>query len=345
MGKFKRVTLDDISSEVGLSRFLVCRALTGKPGVNEDTRRRIQEAAMRLGYKSRNVKKTDGAEAKSVILLIDEEEANQAFWTRIIHGIEAAARNHGWDLLLRAVSGDEAQRGEIPAVIREGRVNGVLITGNFSAAYVANFEKIGCEVVLVDNYIPTTTHDAVLIADWEGSYQVTKHLIRLNHKKIGYAGQVSGHWSWVQRYQGFLAALNESGGTYNPHYAIGRENGAVIWKDINIIDREVSRLPEMPTAWVCNNDYTAQFLIKALKKAGFKIPQDVSIVGFDDLVPEEFPGAPVLTTVRVFGLEMGGAAFEQLLWRLNNRGSKPRRILVGVQFVEGMTTTAPKASD
>lgn len=343
MGKFKRVTLDDVALEVGLSRFLVCRALTGKPGVNEDTRKRIQNAAERLGYKSRKVKKPDGVEVKSVILLIDEEEANQAFWTRIIHGIEAAARNHGWDLLLRAVSRDEVERGEIPAVIREGRVNGILITGNFSADYVARFEKIDCEVVLVDNYIPTTTHDAILITDWEGSYQVTEHLIQLGHKKIGYAGQVSGHWSWVQRYQGFLAALNENGYAYDPHYAIGQENGAIIWKDVNIMNREVSRLMKMPTAWVCNNDYTAQFLIKALKKAGFTIPQDVSVVGFDDLVPEDFPGAPVLTTVRVFGLEMGGAAFEQLLWRLNNRDSKPRRILVGVQFVAGVTTAAPNA--
>jgi LacI family transcriptional regulator len=338
MGKFKRVTLDDIALEVGLSRFLVCRALTGKPGINEDTRKRIQEAALRLGYKNQRTKRTIGAEVKSVVLLIDEAEANRVFWTRIIHGIEAAARNHGWDLLLRAISRDEVERGEIPSAIREGRVNGVLITGNFSAAYVARFEKIDCEVVLVDNYLPTTKHDAILIADWEGSYLVTKYLLQLGHKKIGYAGQVRGHWSWGQRYHGFSEALYEHGISYNPYYTIGLENSDAIWEDSDFVDRQVSLLTEMPTAWVCNNDYTAQFLIKALKKVGLSIPQDVSVVGFDDLVPEEFPEAPVLTTVRVFGSAIGEAAFEQLLWRLNNRESQPRRILVGVQFVEGATT-------
>jgi LacI family transcriptional regulator len=339
MGKTKRITLDDVSAEVGLSRFLVCRALTGKPGVNEDTRRRIQEVAMRMGYKNRKGKKPLASEVISVVLLIDEEEANRVFWTRIIRGIEAAARNNGCDLLLRAVSRDEVERGEIPAMILDGRVKGVLITGNFSASYVARFEKVDCEVVLVDNYLLSTRHDAVLIADWEGSYQLTKYLIKLGHQRLGYAGQIRGHWSWAQRYRGFRDALEEHGLVYNPQYAIGQENGANVW-DAGYMERETSRLIEMPTAWICNNDLTAHFLIIALRKAGYKIPDDISIVGFDDL-PEENPEVPALTTVRVFGQEMGAAAFEQLLWRLNNRNAQPRRILIGVQLIEGITTTLP----
>jgi LacI family transcriptional regulator len=339
MGKLKRVTLDDVAAEVSLSRFLVCRALTGKPGVNEDTRQRIQEAASRIGYKNRKIEKPAGTEVKSVVLLIDEAEANGVFWARIIRGIEAAARNNGWDLLLRAVTRDEVERGEIPAMIREGRVKGVLITGNFSAAYVVRFERVDCPVVLVDNYLPSTSHDAVLIADWEGSYLVTKSLMQLGHTKIGYAGQVSGHWSWTQRYQGFLDAFRESGLTYNHNYAIGQENGVDVW-DQRFMERAVNRLTEMPTAWVCNNDLTAQILSKTLKKAGYKIPQDISVVGFDDL-PEESLEALSLTTVRVFGSEMGKAAFDQLLWRINNRESQPRRIFIGVQYIKGATTAAP----
>lgn len=340
MGKMKRVTLDDVAAEVSLSRFLVCRALTGKPGVNEDTRQRIQEAALRIGYKNRKIEKPASTEVKSVVLLIDEAEANRVFWTRIIRGIEAAARNNGWDLLLRAVTRDEVERGEIPAMIREGRVKGVLITGNFSAAYVVRFEQVYCPVVLVDNYLPSTSHDAVLIADWEGSYLVTKNLIKLGHTRIGYAGQVSGHWSWNQRFQGFLDALQESGLIYNNSYAIGQENGVDVW-DQSFMERAVSRLTEMPTAWVCNNDLTAQILTKTLKKTGYKIPQDISIAGFDDL-PEESLEALSLTTVRVFGSEMGKTAFEQLIWRINNRESQPRRIFIGVQFVKGATTAPPQ---
>ncbi|MCL6589804.1 MAG: LacI family DNA-binding transcriptional regulator [Firmicutes bacterium] len=341
MGKSKRVTLDDISAEVGLSRFLVCRALTGKPEVNEDTRRRVQEAAMRLGYKNRKAKKTP--EVISVVLLIDEEEANRVFWTRIIRGIEAAARNYGCDLLLRAVSRDEVERGEIPAMILEGRVKGVLITGNFSASYVARFEKVDCEVVLVDNYLLPTRHDAILIADWEGCYLLTKYLIKLGHQRLGYAGQISGHWSWTQRYRGFQDALLEKGLIYNTQYAIGQEKGVNVW-NADFMDREIGRLKEMPTAWVCNNDLTAHYLIIALRKAGYKIPDDISIAGFDDL-PEENPEVPALTTVRVFGQEMGFAAFEQLLWRLNNRNAQPRRILIGVQLIEGVTTTVPRVEN
>ncbi len=341
MSKVKRVTLDDVALEVGLSRFLVCRALTGKPGINEGTRKRIQEAALRLGYKNQRAKRLAVPDIKSVVLLIDEIEANRVFWTRIIRGIEAAARNYGWDLLLRAISRDEVVKGEIPSVILEGRVNGVLITGNFTSDYVARFEKVDCEVVLVDNYLPTTQHDAVLIADWEGSFLMTKHLLELGHKKIGYAGQISGHWSWIQRYHGFLQALHENGIDYNSDYSIGQKNSDRIWEDHELINKEIGNVKNFPTAWVCNNDYTAQVVIKALKKIGKSIPKDVSIVGFDDLVPEDFPKNPPLTTVRVFGTAMGEAAFEQLLWRLSNRDSQPRCILVGVQFVEGATTAPP----
>lgn len=344
MSKVKRVTLDDVALEVGLSRFLVCRALTGKPGINEGTRKRIQEAALRLGYKNQRAKRTAAPEVKSVVLLIDEIEANRVFWTRIIRGIEAAARNYGWDLLLRAISRDEVVKGEIPSVILEGRVNGVLITGNFTSDYVARFEKLDCEVVLVDNYLPTTRHDAVLIADWEGSFLTTKHLLELGHKKIGYAGQISGHWSWIQRYHGFLQALHEYGMDYNSDYSIGQKHSDRIWEDHELINREIINLKNFPTAWVCNNDYTAQVVIKALKKIGKSIPKDLSIVGFDDLVPEDFPENPPLTTVRVFGATMGEAAFEQLLWRLSNRNSQSRCILVGVQFVEGATTAPPEYS-
>ncbi len=342
MSKVKRVTLDDVALEVGLSRFLVCRALTGKPGINEGTRKRIQEAALRLGYQNQRAKRTAAPEVKSVVLLIDEIEANRVFWTRIIRGIEAAARNYGWDLLLRAISRDEVVKGEIPSVILEGRVNGVLITGNFTSDYVARFEKLDCEVVLVDNYLPTTRHDAVLIADWEGSFLTTKHLLELGHKKIGYAGQISGHWSWIQRYHGFLQALYEYGMDYNSDYSIGQKNSDRIWEDHELINREIGNIKKFPTAWVCNNDYTAQVVIKALKKIGKSIPKDLSIVGFDDLVPEDFPENPPLTTVRVFGAAMGEAAFEQLLWRLSNRNSQSRCILVGVQFVEGATTAPPE---
>ncbi|HBF39531.1 MAG TPA: hypothetical protein DDW50_19705 [Firmicutes bacterium] len=223
----------------------------------------------------------------------------------------------------------------------EGRVNGVLITGNFTADYVARFEKLDCEVVLVDNYLPTTQHDAVLIADWEGSFLTTQYLLQLGHKKIGYAGQIRGHWSWVQRYQGFLEALHEYGFEYHSEYSIGQQNSDRVWEEQDLMEDEISHLKSFPTAWVCNNDYTAQFVMKALKKIGLSIPKDISIVGFDDLVPEGFPENPPLTTVRVFGSAMGEAAFEQLLWRLNNRDSQPRRILVGVQFVEGTTTVSP----
>jgi len=344
MGKLKKVTLDDVAAAVGLSRFLVCRALTGKPGVNEDTRQRIREAALRLGYKNKKIVKPNDSGLMSVVLLIDEAEVNRIFWAKIIHGIESAARNSGCDLLLRAISRDEVERGEIPAMIPEGRVNGVLITGNFPATYVARFEKINCPVVLVDNYLPATTHDAVLIADWEGSYLITNYLIQLGHTKLGYAGQISGHWSWAQRYRGFRDALDAHGYPYCHDYAIGQETGANVW-DLSFMEREVDRLVENPTAWVCNNDLTAQYLIKALTKAGLKVPQDISIVGFDDLLPQGVPEVHALTTLKVFGLEMGETAFKQLLWRLDNRMAQCRRILIGVQFIEGTTTVAPGCNE
>lgn len=340
MGRTKKVTLEDVAREVGLSRFLVCRALTGKPGVNEQTRRRIQEVADRIGYRGRKRKKQSNNEVTSVALLIDAEEVGRVFWTRVIRGIEAAARNSGCDLLLRAVSRDEVTRGEIPAMILEGRVKGVLITGNFPADYVARFERINCEVVLVDNYIPVTTHDAVLVADWEGSYLVTKHLLDLGHKRLGYAGQICGHWSWTQRFHGFLAALEDHGLVYETRFAIGSKSGTNVWQ-ADFVRREVSKFTQMPTAWVCNNDLTAYYLIKALQDSGYRIPDEVSVVGFDNLLPEENLEAPQLTTVHVFGSEIGKAAFEQLLWRLANPETLPRRIMIGVRFIQGNTTAAP----
>ena len=115
--------------------------------------------------------------------------------------------------------------------------------------------------------------------------------------------------------------------------------------NLEYIEREVKRLKEMPTAWVCNNDKTAHFLIAALNKKGIKVPDDVSITGFDDL-PNEYPAIPdTLTTARVFGDEIGKAAFEHLLWRISNPDPGPRRIMIGVQFINETTTAAPNANN
>lgn len=341
MVREKRVTLDDVAAEVGLSRFLVCRALTGKPGVNPETRQRIQETAARMGYRGRKtVSRSNHQNLSSVALLIDEIEANRVFWTKIIYGIEAAARNAGCDLLLRAVTREEVERGEIPAMILEGRIKGVLITGNFIPEYVARFERINCPVVLVDNYIPITTHDAVLVADWEGSYRVTQYLIESGHQKLGFAGQTRGHWSWTQRFQGFLSAQEDNGLKYDPRFAIGSGNGTEVWSS-EFMNREVGRIKEMPTAWVCNNDLTAHYLIEALNKVGLAVPEDISVTGFDNLVPEESPRVPDLTTVRVYGAEIGKAAFDQLIWRLSHHEAPPRRVMVGVRLIPGLTTAPP----
>jgi LacI family transcriptional regulator len=341
LGRTKKVTLDDVAAEIGVSRFLVCRALTGKPGINEDTRQIIEKAAARLGYKGKKAKK--GTEIITIALLVDEIEAPRFFWTTIIRGIEASARNHGYDLLLRAVTAEEIANSEIPSMISEGRVKGVLITGNFCPDYIALFEKIDCQVVLVDNFVVTTCHDAILIDDWDGSYLVTKHLIELGHKKIGYAGKISDHWSWVQRFHGFLAALHEYGLSYDRRNSIAQNGEEDMWS-FESMQHEVEHIKEMPSAWVCNNDKTAHFLIEALNIKGIKIPDDVSITGFDDL-PDEYPKIQAaLTTVRVYGEDIGKSAFEHLLWRMSNPSARPRRIMIGVQFINGTTTAAPIAN-
>lgn len=339
----KKVTLDDVATAVGLSRFLVCRALTGQPGVNPETRQRIQETATRMGYRGRKTAPGPNHQnLSSVALLIDEAEANRVFWGKIISGIEAAARNAGCDLLLRAVTREEVERGEIPAMILEGRIKGVLITGNFIPEYVARFERIDCPVVLVDNYIPVTTHDAVLVADWEGSYQVTRYMIESGHRKLGYAGQTCGHWSWSQRFLGFLSALEDNGLKYDPRFAIGSKCGTEVWSS-EFMNREVGRMKEMPTVWICNNDLTANYLIKSLNDLGLAVPEDISVTGFDNLAPDDSPRVPDLTTIRVFGSEIGKAAFDQLVWRLGNREAPPRRVMVGVRLIPGLTTASPHA--
>ena len=277
----KAVKMKDIADKLNISVMTVSKALSGKPGVSEALRAKIKELADEMGYvalepdnkKSYNV---------GVLLAYYYTENCATFYWKLYQEINTRAVRDNRFVLLEIVSEEDENTLSYPKMLRENKVDGVIILGAMSKAYLKMVEeKSKVPVVYMDFYEEELPEDCVISNSFYGTWEITRYLLKKGHKDIAFVGTLFSTKSITDRYLGYEKAMLES----------GRE----IRRDWIIPDRDAARasleeipLPEeMPTAFVCNCDVTASKLIRELQDKGYRIPEDISVVGYDDYL---YPG-------------------------------------------------------
>lgn len=281
----KSVKLSDIAQKVGVSTVTVSKALSGQKGVSEEMRERIKLIADELGYKQPSVARKESASLKSYRIGIFIEDGYldkyESFYWMLYQKISTYALARDCFTFLEIITKESEQEKELPKLMKEHRVDGVIIIGNVNQEYL-NYLKIATKipVVYLDFTDGSQETDAVVPDNYYGAYQMTKYLIKQGHREIGYVGTIKATGSIADRYFGYQKALLES------NIAIEHE-----WlledRDINsgCIIEDLFQLPErMPTAFFCNCDLTAGKLIQKLRCIGYKVPEDISVVGFDNYI-------------------------------------------------------------
>ena len=315
----RKVTIDDIARHSGASRTTVSLVLRDKPGIGSDTRERVWTAAQLLGYQKRPPAPIEaGQTVLNIGLILRSRNRNKlarlpgvnAFYSWVLAGVEAAARPQRMNLLYTTLPvDDDNQPLEFPDHLLAQRLDGVLLVGSFPESTIAEVaNRHAGAIVLVDAPAGSHRYDAVISDNQAGGYQAVNHLIRHGHRRIALISPApEADPNFGQRRDGYLKALREHG--LDPFFGkMTKDEAAAPTAEL------LRRHPEV-TALVGCNDVFAINAMQAAQALGRRVPEDLSVIGFDDI---ELAAqiTPTLTTMAVDKITMGRLALQSLSYRL-----------------------------
>ena len=324
----KNVTLEDIAAKVGVSIVTVSKALSGQKGVGENTRDLICKAAKEMGY-LRN-KDVDGAGLDYTIGVVTAAryltDRMSMYWT-VYRDLSMLLSGKGCFCLLEIVSEEAEQAGDLPGLLTEKNLDGLFILGSMERGYTQQLEAAAeVAVSFIDTVSPSDGYDCVVSNNFRGGYQMVEYLLNLGHRRIGFVGTLLTTDSIDDRYLGGMKALMERGLSYEPGWVVNDRDpvtGELYENGLTLPQRE------MPTAFFCSSDRTGQLLLQELGRMNLRVPEDVSLVGFDNY-EEIGRGEPFLTTYDINRKEMVSQAARQMLRRIGGKERYP-----GVTLVQG----------
>ena len=326
----KAVKLSDIAERVGVSTVTVSKALSGQKGVSEEVRKKIRSIAEELGYQQPSAaRKSQNHRNFNIGILISERflVKYESFYWQMYQAVATRATAEECFTMLEVIGKAEEENGRMPKLVQERKVDGIIVIGKMMDAYLQHLNtEAGIPVIYLDYYNGREASDSVISNSYYGTYELTYYLYRMGHRKIAYVGTLLAMESITDRYFGYQKALLELG--------LEQKKGWVL-DDRHIETGEIDtvnmlQIPkDMPTAFVCNCDLTASFLIKKLKDNGYRVPEDISVVGFDNYL---YPGLSdiQITTYEVDLKEMAKKAVYNMISKISNENYKP-----GIHIVEG----------
>ena len=326
----KSVKLADIAARLNVSTVTVSKALSNQKGVSEELREKIKKLAEEMGYRQPSTIKKDAESTSYNIGVVIGEmflDKYQSFYWQMYQSVTTRAVMKGCFTLLEVVSKEDENNLILPKLVQEQKIDGVVVIGRLNEAYLKCLNmRAGIPVIYLDFYDEKESCDAIISNSYFGSYMLTNYLLEMGHKKIGYVGSLLATDSITDRYFGYAKALMEHRIPINQEWII-EDRTADIAKIY--VDPKSVLLDDMPTAFVCNCDLTASYVIKILQEAGFKIPEDISIVGFDNYL---YPGMCNIgiTSYEVDFKEMARRTIHNMIKKIANPDYKP-----GVVIVQG----------
>jgi LacI family transcriptional regulator len=326
------VTQRDIADRLGVSVATVSRALNDQPGVSPEVRARILSAAGELNY-STDITARGLATSVTQTVAFVVHEANHAaaedpFYPIIMAGAEAYLSQHNYHILLTTLDDRTMARPQTFPAISQRRVDGLVLAGpEISASFILSMMTAGVPLVLVDNCLSETAVNCVLNDDEGGAYAATHHLVEHGHPRIAF---LSGPQEWVsnrERARGYQRAMEEA--HLEPSVLYGSET--TIASGEEMMRQALKRWPEL-TAVSAVNDSVAIGAIRAAARLGRRTPDDLSVVGFDDISWASM-NEPPLSTVHVFKQRMGELAAQRLLDCIQNPDAAAVKTLVSTELV------------
>ncbi|MDD5766442.1 MAG: LacI family DNA-binding transcriptional regulator [Candidatus Marinimicrobia bacterium] len=331
-------TIKDIAQKAEVSISTVSLVLNNKGYVGEETRKKVQQAIQDMNYKpSRSARKLATGKTGNIGFIIWEGHFYdvEMFYSQIFLGMEYAARKTDSYVILTTVKEEFDPKKEVPRFLKYNDVDGVALAGRVPHTLVEYLDRQRIPIVLIDYAIPGKNYNCIQIDNYHGAYQAVDHLAKTGKKRIGFVGGTYFHPSIKERYRGYRDALEANNliGNGMPEEYTFVEN---VETSPLIGEKGISVLLDRNTdldAVFCCNDPTAMGAMKEIQKRKIKIPDEIAIVGFDDIPTSGFC-MPRLTTVSVPKLALGKEAFNLLNEVIDQPSEPPQVRTIGTFLVK-----------
>jgi LacI family transcriptional regulator len=316
--------MSDIARDLGVSTVTVSKALSGKDGVGKELRKTIVQKAEAMGYVYNRLPRgmLEGRTYNIGILIAAKFLGENSFYWIFYQRLLLVLKSTPYTGILEVVSDEDETVRAIPSVVTANKIDGLILLGQFSAAYLSAITTTIRQCVFLDFYSDIGQCDCVASNTFLGSYNLTKLLITAGHKKIGFIGSISATTSIIDRYMGYCKAMLEAGLPYDA--AIDDRDSKGIYL------AEIRLKAGSYTAYVCNNDQLAGRVVRQLRKAGLAVPADVSLVGFDN-ESEAITGGVGITSLEVNIDSMCEKCIGTLIQHIESEEYGPP----GISFIDG----------
>jgi DNA-binding LacI/PurR family transcriptional regulator len=338
----RKITLQDVAKAAKVSTATVSRVANGNPQVEAEIQTRVLAAAHKLGIDLTSTRKN-----RNIAFVLGNREMLNEFQSQVLMGAESYCAQRGWDLQFISFFSDMGippRNLQLPqALTRQDRVGGVILSGTHSASVLAAMREIRIPFSVMGNNIvgdwKPEEYDCVISDDIRGASEVTQYLISQGHRSIHFVGDQRLPW-FARCAEGYRRTMQEAG--FEPGFSA-----------INSTDRELGYLAaksllinrQRPTAIFAGNDQAAAGVYGALQESGIRIPDDISVAGFNDTIGSVLH--PALTTAREFSKEQGRHLAEFVLRRIHEPDLPPQQVVIptelirrdSVRAVNGMSPT------
>ncbi len=317
---YEAITIKDIAKALGLSTSTVSRALRGSYEISPETKKMVMEYAERFNYRPNPIALSLKERRSRSIGVVVCEIANN-FFSQAINGIESIAYNKGYHVIIS--QSHESYDREIVNVehLSSRSVDGLLVSLSTETDKVDHFKKLhdkGLPIVFFDRIPADIDTHKVVVENYKGAYDATKHLIDAGYTRIAHVTN-SAHLSITkERLEGYKAALADNKLPYNEAYIKYCNHGGMIFAEIEDAIKELTALKESPDAIFCASDRLTTSCLTALKALKIKLPEEMGLVGFTNSALVELI-EPSVTAVKQPAFEMGQTATELLIQLIESK--------------------------
>lgn len=323
MGKIR---LADIAARTGVSTVTVHNALSGQKGVSDELREKICRTAEEMGYRQLTpaARRERERRTRNIGVLVSERFLGDhaSFYSKMYQELSLAAPDKNCMVAMEVLKHEAEDNLILPRLTETASIDGLIIMGEVKRDYIRFLKKnIYIPIVFLDFYDKELAEDAVVTDNFYGMYLLTEYLYEQGIRRMAYLGSIHASSSIMDRYCGFLKSMLQHGIQVPPEWVI---------EDRNSIGDIIFDIPDhLPEAFVCNCDLVAEMLILKLEEQGIRVPEDVSVVGFDNYL---YPGLPdkKITSYEVNMHAMTKVALEKILKQLKNSSSG-----YGLEIVSG----------
>jgi LacI family transcriptional regulator len=333
-----KVTIMDVAAEADVSYGTVSRVINNSDHVKQETRERVLAAMRHLGYvANRQARSLAGGKTNSVGVLVPD--LGTGYIGEIIRGIDSELWLSNLDLILYTTHRTASKEANYVANLAKGMVDGLLLVLPRSPAdFIGTLTERNFPFVLIDHQGIGKDCPAVGAANWQGGFTATEYLIKLGHQRIGFITGWKDLGCALDRLDGYRSALRTNHIPDDPKLIY---EGTFFQPDgftgaLNLLD-----LSDPPTAIFASNDVMAMGVMDAVRHKGLRVPDDVSVIGFDD-IPQSSLIRPALTTIRQPLEKMGRVATQMLLESLSHPQKNIGRIELPTELIVRDSCQAPQ---